>query len=110
MAATVAVGSGLLLNDWSCFTEPYLHHNVSLLLPFQGDFCNMPFPDESFSRVYAIEATCHASDDLSRVYADVYRILKPGGLFAFYEWIMTDKYDPENPYHQKIKNEILVRI
>ena len=70
----------------------------------------MPFPDESFSRVYAIEATCHAADDLSRVYGDVLRILKPGGMFAFYEWIMTDKYDPENPYHQKIKNEIMVRV
>lgn len=102
---------GLNINEYQIKRAKSLTKKVGLehLCEYvKGDFCNMPFPDESFTRVYAIEATCHASDDLSRVYADVYRILKPGGLFAFYEWIMTDKYDPENPYHQKIKNEILI--
>lgn len=28
----------------------------------QGDFMAMPFSDESFDGVYAIEATCHAPD------------------------------------------------
>lgn len=28
----------------------------------QGDFMKMPFPDNSFDAVYAIEATCHAPD------------------------------------------------
>lgn len=26
----------------------------------QGDFMNLPFEDNSFDAVYAIEATCHA--------------------------------------------------
>jgi sterol 24-C-methyltransferase len=58
--------------------------------------------------VYGIEATCHASHRLTDVYKDVFRILQPGGLFAFYEWIITDKYDPENEQHKQIKQEILV--
>lgn len=32
--------------------------------------------------------------------------LKPGGTFAVYEWVMTDKYDENNPEHRKIAYEI----
>ena len=28
----------------------------------QADFMKMPFPDNSFDAIYAIEATCHAPD------------------------------------------------
>ena len=28
----------------------------------QADFMKMPFPDNNFDAVYAIEATCHAPD------------------------------------------------
>jgi hypothetical protein len=28
----------------------------------QADFMKMPFPDNTFDAVYAIEATCHAPD------------------------------------------------
>ena len=28
----------------------------------QADFMKMPFPENSFDAVYAIEATCHAPD------------------------------------------------
>lgn len=31
----------------------------------QADFMKMPFPDNSFDAVYAIEATCHAPDAVS---------------------------------------------
>ena len=73
----------------------------------QGSFLNAPFDPETFDKVYAIEATCHAPRP-AQVYAEAYRVLKPGGLFAAYEWIMTDKYDPSNGYHKKIKDDILV--
>ena len=32
--------------------------------------------------------------------------MKPGGTFAVYEWVMTDKYDENNPEHRKIAYEI----
>lgn len=32
------------------------------LLAVQGDFMKLPFPDNHFDGVYAIEATCHAPD------------------------------------------------
>lgn len=33
----------------------------------QGDFMKMPFPDNSFDAVYAIEATCHAPDAVLKI-------------------------------------------
>ncbi len=69
------------------------------------DFLNVDAPDESFDAVYAIEATCHAPDKVS-VYGEAFRLLKPGACFANYEWCMTDRFDPDNLLHQRIKADI----
>ena len=62
----------------------------------------MSFPSNSFDAVYAIEATVHAPS-LEGVYSQIYRVLKPGGVFGVYEWLMTDRYDNENPHHREIR-------
>lgn len=62
----------------------------------------MPFPDNSFDAVYAIEATVHAPS-LQGIYSEIHRVLKPGGVFGVYEWLMTDNYDNENPHHREIR-------
>ena len=56
---------------------------------------------------YAIEATCHAPDR-EGCYAEIFRVVKPGGLFACYEWATTDHYDPRNKEHQAIIENIQV--
>ncbi|KAI0529328.1 hypothetical protein KFK09_001875 [Dendrobium nobile] len=61
----------------------------------------MPFPDNTFDAIYAIEATCHAPDSLG-----CFKEIKAGQCFAAYEWCMTDNYDPNNEIHKKIKAEI----
>jgi len=71
----------------------------------QMDFTKLEFPDNTFDRAYSIEATCHATD-LADVYREVYRVLKPGGTFGSYEWLTTDKYDPNNAEHRKIIRNI----
>ena len=68
----------------------------------KGDFMQISFPEASFDAVYAIEATVHAPD-LQKVYEQIYRVLKPGGVFGVYEWLMTDNYDNENPRHREIR-------
>jgi len=73
----------------------------------QGDFMKLPFEDNSFDAVYAIESTCHAPDRKG-VYGEILRVLKPGGVFACYEWCLTDKYDAENEQHRKLKRDIEV--
>lgn len=67
----------------------------------KGDFMQMDFKNESFDAVYAIEATVHAPV-LEGVYSEIYRVLKPGGVFGVYEWVLTDKYDDTNPRHREI--------
>ncbi|KAJ5025074.1 hypothetical protein J3E73DRAFT_392323 [Bipolaris maydis] len=64
-----------------------LSHKLNFV---KGDFMQMSFPDNSFDAVYAIEAT-------------IFRVLKPGGVFGVYEWLMTDKYDNDNPHHREIR-------
>lgn len=62
----------------------------------------MDFPDNTFDAVYAIEATVHAPK-LAGVYSEIFRVLKPGGVFGVYEWLMTDDYDNENVEHRRIR-------
>jgi sterol 24-C-methyltransferase len=78
------------------------HSNVTSV---QGDFMELPFPKNSFDGAYAIEATCHAPDRVA-CYRQVYEVLKPGAIFACYEWCMTDRYDANNPEHQRLKKNI----
>jgi len=76
-----------------------LAHKLSFT---KGDFMQMSFPDNSFDAVYAIEATVHAPS-LEGIYSEIFRVLKPGGVFGVYEWLMTDKYDNDNPHHREIR-------
>jgi sterol 24-C-methyltransferase len=72
---------------------------------FKGDFMRLQVADEFYDAAYTVEATCHAPDKVA-CYSEVRRVLKPGALFAGYEWCMTSKFDPTEPRHQWIKSEI----
>ncbi|KAI9472299.1 MAG: S-adenosyl-L-methionine-dependent methyltransferase [Benjaminiella poitrasii] len=71
----------------------------------KGDFMQIPFDDDTFDRVYAVEATCHAPT-FEGVYAELYRVLKPGGKFGCYEWCSTEKYDPSDSKQKDIVHRI----
>ena len=73
----------------------------------QGDFQKLPWADEYFDAAYEIEATCHSPDRVV-TFSGVARVLKPGGLFAGYDWVVTDKYDANNKDHVRIKEGIEV--
>ncbi|KAL6718286.1 Delta(24)-sterol C-methyltransferase [Lecanora helva] len=68
----------------------------------KGDFMHMSFPSESFDAVYAIEATVHAPS-LEGIYSQIFRVLKPGGVFGVYEWLMTEAYDNDNAHHREVR-------
>ncbi len=70
------------------------------------DWMNMPLESESFDKAYAIEATPHAADRRKELFREIYRLLKPGSLFAGYDWTLTEKFEPDNPRHQEIKHGI----
>jgi len=71
----------------------------------QGDFLKMPIPDNSYDAVYACEAIEHAPEKVL-VYNEIFRVMKPGALFASYEWVITDQCDLKNPRHVQIKEGI----
>lgn len=73
----------------------------------KGDFMHIPFPDNSFDAIYAIEAVCHAPDKIG-IYTELLRVLKPGGKFACYEWCLTKDFDYESAEHRKLKEDIEV--
>ena len=81
-------------------------HGLADKLNFvKGDFMQMSFPPDTFDAVYAIEATVHAPS-LEGVYSQIFKVLKPGGVFGVYEWLMTEAYDNENPEHRRIRLDI----
>jgi len=79
-----------------------LDHICSVL---QGDFMNIPAEDGSFDGAYQIEALSHAPDKTT-AYAEVFRILRPGAIFAGYDWCVTPLYDAGNPEHRDLKQRI----
>lgn len=73
----------------------------------EADFMALPLQDASLDAAYAIEATVHAPN-LTGVYGEVKRVLRPGGLWGIYEWCMTSRYRPGNADHNAIKRQIEV--
>ncbi|PGG99269.1 hypothetical protein AJ79_08606 [Helicocarpus griseus UAMH5409] len=77
-------------------------HGLSDRVTFVNcDFMQIKLPDNSFDAVYVIEATVHAPS-LEGAYREIFRVLKPGGLVGIYEWVLTDRYDPDHPAHREI--------
>lgn len=66
-----------------------------------GNFLEMPFDNGSFDGAYSIEATCHAPK-LEEVYAEVFRVLKPGALYVSYEWVTTEKFNGDDQEHVEV--------
>jgi sterol 24-C-methyltransferase len=75
----------------------------------RGDFQDLVkvWEPSTFDVAYEIEATCHSPNRVD-TFGGVAKVLKPGGLFVGYEWCMTDKYDPKNKDHVRIKEGIEV--
>jgi sterol 24-C-methyltransferase len=80
----------------------FLVYQVELV---KGDFMNITLPKESYDAAYAIEATCHAPNR-TKCFTEIYNVLKPGGVFAGYEWVTTKKFNKKDPEHLQIKHEI----
>ena len=49
---------------------------------------------------------CVCMVQLEEVYGEVFRVLKPGGMFCSYEWVATKEFDPNDTEHVRIIDEI----
>lgn len=88
---------GLDLTEEYCRTATVLADRVGLggtVEYLQGSALDMPLPDAGFDRVYTQHVAMNISDK-RRFYAEVARVLKPGGLFGLYDLLEG----PGGPVH-----------
>jgi SAM-dependent methyltransferase len=57
-----------------------------------GDFQALPFADASQDAVFVVESLCHATD-LALAFAQVARVLRPGGRFVVVDGWRTEAFD-----------------
>jgi sterol 24-C-methyltransferase len=100
--------TGININGYQI--ERGRRHNRARRLDHQcrfvrADFARLPLERNSFDGAYEFQATCHAPDRRS-VYAEIFRVLKPGASFVGDEWCLTPRYDDSNPAHRRIKKDI----
>lgn len=81
-------------------------HNERALLShlcevIEGDFNAMLFEAGRFDAAYSLESCCHAADRRGP-FREVFRVSKPGALFAGHDWCMTARYLPGDPEHERI--------
>jgi sterol 24-C-methyltransferase len=73
--------------------------------PVCADFHHTPIEGESLDGVYMCESLAH-SPDYEQLCQEVFRVLKPGARFTGFNWELTEKYDPSNPEHRRIRHLI----
>ncbi|MFW2572223.1 class I SAM-dependent methyltransferase [Legionella sp. 29fVS95] len=68
---------------------------------------NDPFPFEnaSFESLYQIQVLTYAKNK-EKLFAEMYRVLKPGGKISFLDWVQLDNYDTTNKHHRDLLKRI----
>jgi len=103
-ATTGATVTGVTINALQVSRANALNKQYGLeglATAVRANFLDLPFPDAAFDAAYAVEATCHAPV-LRDAYAEIFRVLAPGGTFVSYEWLSTARFDPADPEHARI--------
>lgn len=72
-----------------------------------ADFNDLPlaFDDNNFDCIYEIQARSLCRD-LSKLFSELHRILKPGGKISLLEWVRLPGYDAQNPHHRELMQKI----
>ena len=65
----------------------------------------LPFNDNSFDLVFSKDSFVHISDK-ERIFNQVFKVLKPGGVFVFSDWLISHDHKPskEMEYYLKLED------
>lgn len=69
-----------------------------------GDVTVLPHPDATFDAAYSIEVGCYVPEK-ARFYRSAARVVKPGGVFAGWDWALTRQ--PQGTTEQAIVEAVL---
>ncbi|KAG2420917.1 hypothetical protein HFD88_000531 [Aspergillus terreus] len=65
----------------------------------------LPFEDNSFDAFYQIQALSLCKD-LSALFREIYRVVKPGAKISSLDWVSLPDYDPSNPEHAELMRRV----
>lgn len=86
--------------DLSPLKAKEIPSNVST---YQQDYSSLSqFDDNSIDVIYAFETIVHNSDK-EKIYKEVYRVLKPGGVVIIYDYALASRFDS---YDSKIQQAV----
>jgi sterol 24-C-methyltransferase len=60
-----------------------------------------PFPDNSFDAFYQVQAMTYAKN-LTDVFREIYRVVKPGAMISVLDGVMLDGYDGQSAEHRRL--------
>lgn len=64
-----------------------------------------PFKNDSFDSLYQIQVLTYAKNK-EELFAEMFRVLKPGGKISFLDWVQLDNYDMNNAHHRDLLNRV----
>lgn len=68
-----------------------------------GNYLDTKFPDNHFDKIFGIESMCYTYPDPSKLYKEMYRVLKPGGKFVISDGVYLRK--PKNSTEKEMSKD-----